>query len=161
MPVRRHPVATSPQHASLHRLPLDLALVERLRTTHTLVRAHELEFARLFYSKLFEAAPHLRAMFKSDLGSQAAKLTASLDAVVRNLEKPHENAAMLADLGRRHAGYGARPEHYDLVVELLGLSMQEVLHMASDDQAIVEWRMALRLIADQMIAAAAQARVSG
>ncbi len=161
MPVHRHPVAMSRWHAPLHTLPLDLALVERLRATYARVHADELGLATIFYTKLFSAAPHLRSLFPTDLVAQAAKLTAALDAVVRNLEKPRENAAMLADLGRRHAGYGAKPEHYDLVVDLLVLSMQEALHTRSDDQAIVEWRMALRLIADQMIAAAEDARTAG
>ena len=160
MPVRRHPVANFPQHTR-HDLPLDQALVGRLRTTYTRVRAQEMEFSRLFYAKLFEAAPHVRVMFKSDLASQTAKLTAALDAVVRNLESPRENAAMLAELGRRHAAYGARREHYDLVVDLLVQSMQEVLHAPGDDPLTLEWRMALRLIAGQMIAAAGEGHVHG
>lgn len=156
MPVRRHPVANFAQRTPVHSLPLDRPLAERLRKTYGRVRAQELDLAKIFYSRLFEAAPHLRPMFSSDLGSQAAKLTAALDAVVRNLERPGENAGMLAELGRRHAGYGAKREHYDLVVGMLVESMQEILHAASDDPAILEWRMALRLIADQMIAAAGE-----
>lgn len=160
MPLKRHPIAVAHSIEVLIRLPLDETLVQSLRATYNRVRADELRLATVFYSKLFSAAPQLRGMFRGDLPSQAAKLTAALDAVVCNLEKPRENAAMLADLGRRHAGYGARPEHYDLVVDLLVQSMQEVLHTTSDDRAILEWRMALRLIADQMISASGEARAT-
>lgn len=153
MPVRRHPIAVSASNHPLQRLPLDVGLIARLKATYARVRTHELQLAESFYARLFAAAPHLRAMFRDDLQSQAAKLTAALDAVVRNLESPQENAAMLAGLGRRHAEYGAKPEHYGLVVELLVESMREVLRTSADDHAILEWRTALRLIADQMIAA--------
>ncbi|QYK49433.1 MAG: hypothetical protein KF838_06170 [Phycisphaeraceae bacterium] len=153
MPVRRHPVASSTSHAPLSRMPLDLGLADRLKSTYACVRAHDLRLARTFYNKLFAAAPDLLAMFRSDPESQARKLMAALDAVVRNLEHPQENAAMLADLGRRHVRYCAKPEHYDLVIDLLIESMQEVLAEPDDAQPILEWRMALRLVAQQMIAA--------
>lgn len=160
MPVRRHPVANSLAATPLDRLPVDESLVDRLKATYSRVRVHDQEFARSFYAKLFAAAPQLRAMFRSDPSSQALKLTAALDSVVQNLERPRENAAMLAGLGCRHAQYGARPEHYELVVALLVESMQEILHTSSDDPSIVEWRMALRLIADKMIAASGSAPVA-
>lgn len=157
MPVRRHPVTASLSTTPLACIPLDEMLVARLRSTYTRLRVHDHTLASAFYSKLFAAAPQVRSMFRSDPATQAAKLMAALDAVVQNLERPTETAAMLADLGRRHAGYGAKPEHYDLVVTLLVESMQDVLGLGSDDPAIREWRMALRLIADQMIAASGSA----
>lgn len=82
----------------------------------------------------------------------------SLDAVVQNLEHPASNAAMLAALGKRHVGYGAKPEHYDLVIDLLIQSMRELADSDLDAAALDEWRMALRLISNQMIAAAPHPR---
>lgn len=154
MPVRRHPIVASAVHATPHVIPIDLALVERLRGTYEQVRARPLDFAERFYAKLFAEAPQLRPMFRGDLVDQAGKLTASLDVVVQNLEDPTANAAMLADLGRRHAGYGAKPEHYDLVVRLLVDAMEEVLGPRADRRHLDEWRLALRLVSNQMIAAA-------
>lgn len=160
MPVHRHPVAVAPIRDPLANLPLDLALVDRLRATYALVRARDTRLAEIFYGRLFSAAPHLRPMFKSAPADQARKLTDALDAVVRNLQEPAQNAAMLDALGRRHAEYGAKPEHYVLVIDLLIDSMREVLDAPPDAPATVErsldeWRMALRLISDQMIRAAA------
>lgn len=153
MPVHRHPVALSRIPDPLAVIPLDMGLVARLRTTYERVRAHDLRLAELFYPKLFAAAPHLRSMFQSDPDVQARKLMASLDAVVQNFENPAANAAILASLGQRHAGYGAQPEHYTLVISLLLDSMREVLGASVDDRELDDWRMALRLISDQMIAA--------
>ncbi len=153
MPVHRHPVALSKITDPLAIVPLDMALVGRLRLTYERVRAHDLRLAELFYPKLFAAAPHLRSMFQSDPDAQVRKLTASLDAVVQNFENPAANTAILTALGQRHAGYGAKPEHYTLVIDLLLASMREVLGAQADDRDLDDWRMALRLISNQMIAA--------
>lgn len=155
MPLKRHPVALPNSSSHLARLPLDTALVARLRATYERVRTKDLRLAELFYLRLFAAAPHLRPLFKGDLQAQAQKLTAALDAVVQALEKPEENAAKLAELGARHAQYGARPEHYTLVVDCLIESMRELLGPDAGRPALDEWRLALRLISDQMIAGAA------
>jgi hemoglobin-like flavoprotein len=171
MPVRRHPVAlpnatphAGPQaqaasaapkaSASLASLPLDHDLVASLRATYDLVRVHDSRLAEIFYAKLFTAAPHLRALFKSDPALQAAKLMAALDIVVRNLDAANANAALLADLGRRHATYGARPEHYAVVTDLLVQSMQELLGPRLTSEQASQWQLALNLIGRQMIAGA-------
>ncbi len=158
MPVRRHPVAVSKPDAPLNMLPLDVDLVVRLKKTYAQVRACDLQLAEVFYSRLFAAQPELRPMFRGDIAAQARKLTAALDAVVHNFERPVENAAMVAELGVRHAGYGVKPEHYETVIDILVESMRVVLGPSSDARSIDEWRMALQLIAKQMIAAAGQAR---
>ena len=154
MPLKRHPVAVSNIVGTLVRLPLDNALVGRLRATYERVRAEDMRLATIFYDKLFAAAPQLRPMFKGDIGLQSKKLIHALDAVVLNFEKPTENAAMLAALGQRHAQYGARPEHYDLVINLLIETMETLLGPDVNPTALDEWRMALRLVSNQMIAAA-------
>lgn len=153
MPVHRHPVAVSNDDGPLAHIPLDHALILRLEASYRLVREKDLQLAEIFYAKLFAAAPHLRSLFRSEPQVQAKKLIASLDAIVRNLTNPAENAAMLNALGRRHVEYGAKPEHYDLVIELLIASMAEVLGPNADPQRLNEWRTALRLVSDQMIAA--------
>jgi hemoglobin-like flavoprotein len=156
MTLRRHPIAVSKRSETLSRLPLDARLVERLRGTYEALRAEDARLAEVFYAKLFAAAPHLRGMFKGEPEAQARKLMAALDAVVKNFEKPEANAAMIAELGKRHAGYGAKPEHYDLVIDLLVESMEELLGAKgwATRESLREWRMALRLISDQMIAGA-------
>lgn len=154
MPLKRHPVAVSISIDPLVRLPLDTALIGRLRATYERVRAEDIPLATIFYERLFTAAPHLQPMFRGDLESQRQKLIQALDAVVLNFEKPTENAAMLAALGQRHAQYGAKPEHYDLVIDLLIESMREVLGVDANNKDLDDWRIALRLISNQMIAAA-------
>jgi hemoglobin-like flavoprotein len=157
MPVRRHPVALPPQKnaspESLAAVPLDVALVTSLRASYEMVRAHDLRLAEIFYARLFAAAPHLRSLFRGDPAVQAAKLMAALDVVVKNLDAGTANAAMLAELGRRHASYGARPEHYPLVVDLLVGAMQTLLGPSFLPENREQWRLALSLVCRQMVAA--------
>ena len=161
MPLKRHPVAVSNTIDPLARLPLDTALVASLRATYERVRVQDIRLAVIFYDKLFAAAPQLRPMFKGDLDLQRNKLIQALDAVVRNFENPTENTAMLAALGQRHAQYGAKPEHYGLVVDLLVEAMSIVLAPDVDPKRLDEWRMALMLVSNQMIAAAENPGASG
>ena len=151
MTVRRHPMAVNKEDMRLKRFPLDLDLVSRLRSTHARLREQGTRLADKFYERLFIVAPQLRPMFRSDLSTQSQKLMAVLDAVVQNLERPDDNAALIADLGKRHAGYGVKPKHYDLVIDLLVETMGEVLKFDSTCEELDEWRTALRLISDQMI----------
>ena len=154
MPVRRHPVAVNKEDLRFTRLPLDLALVSRLKSSYARLREQDNRLAEKFYHRLFMVAPKLRPMFRGDLGVQSQKLMSALDAVVRNLERPDDNAALIAEMGKRHAGYGVKPEHYDLVIDLLVEPMKELLELDSNCEGPDEWRTALRLISDQMINAA-------
>lgn len=154
MPVHRHPIATTRINDPLTNIPLDRALIARLQATYQVVREQDMQLAENFYAKLFAAAPHLRALFTTEPAAQAKKLIASLGMIVENLADPHQNTAMLTSLGKRHAGYGAKPEHYDLVIDLLIESMRELLGAQANEQNLHEWRLALRLVSDQMINAA-------
>lgn len=161
MPIRRHPIAAGAVAANLRAVPIDVALAARLRSDFEQILAHELRLGELFYARLFEAAPHLRSLFKSTPEEQARKLIASLESIVRNFEDPESSAALLAELGRRHASYGAKAEHYVLVIDVMIESMAQLFGPRGDPRRLDEWRMALRLISDQMIAATGMTPVSG
>ena len=157
MPVHKHPIAMQNASDPLVNIPLDHALIARLRASYSIVREHDLKLAEIFYSKLFAAAPPLRQLFHTDPQVQARKLISTLDAIVENLSQPHKNLASLALLGKRHVEYGAKPEHYSLVVEVLVASMGELLGSRAEPHVLHEWRTALTLISEQMIAAAKSA----
>ncbi len=154
MPIRRHPVAAGAMAANLRAVPIDAALAARLRAGFECLMAHELRLGEVFYARLFAIAPHLKSLFRNTPAEQSQKLIASLEAIVRNFENPESSAALLAELGARHASYGVKAEHYDLVIDVMIGAMKELLGPDADRQLLNEWRMALRLISDQMIAAA-------
>jgi nitric oxide dioxygenase len=75
--------------------------------------------ADAFYARLFQIDPSLRAMFPADLGPQRAKLMQMLGAAVHGLDDVPALLPVVAALGRRHAGYGVQPRHYDTVGQAL------------------------------------------
>ena len=83
--------------------------------------------ALVFYRRLFELAPGLRPMFKSDIQEQARKLMEMLAVALNLLERPAELAGELEDLGARHVGYGTRPEHYATVRQALVDMFSEIM----------------------------------
>ena len=68
--------------------------------------------AELFYLKLFELDPGLRALFTGDLEQQGAKLMQMITAAVRALDRLDALLPVVRELGTRHEAYGVRDEHY-------------------------------------------------
>src|SRR5919201_523319 len=68
--------------------------------------------AVLFYDRLFEVAPSVKAMFPADTTEQRKKLMATLAVVVNGLSNLDSILPAASALATRHVGYGAKPEHY-------------------------------------------------
>ncbi|HEY4171030.1 MAG TPA: globin family protein [Reyranella sp.] len=68
--------------------------------------------ADLFYDRVFEIAPLLRALFPSDLTEQKMKLMAMLGTAVTNLHQIETILPAVKALGERHKGYGVTADHY-------------------------------------------------
>ena len=71
--------------------------------------------AVMFYNRLFEIAPQVKAMFPADLTEQRKKLMAMLAAVVAGLGNLETVLPAASALAKRHLTYGAKAEHYHLV----------------------------------------------
>ena len=71
--------------------------------------------AIIFYDRLFEVAPAVRAMFPDDMTEQRKKLMTMLAAVVNGLNNLESILPVASALAKRHASYGAKPEHYPVV----------------------------------------------
>lgn len=81
-----------------------------------------------FYTQLFSQYPEVQPLFaRSDLSTQGKKLQAAIQLLMDHLHQPDKLQQALQDLGRRHQAYGALPEHYPLVVELLLTSFKQQL----------------------------------
>lgn len=157
-PVSIHPLYRDDDPSRLREFAVDAPLVRRLRESYTLLRTRGDRLAVVFYDNLFQAHPGLRTMFRTDPVVQRAKFMASLDSVARFLDQPLAQREYLTGLGAMHAGLGVRPAHYDIVIDILAASMGEVLDELSAESATAtdEWRLALRLISDQMIGGASR-----
>ena len=69
----------------------------------------------LFYSKLFSDKPALRSMFPRHMNLQYHKLMDMLSTIIVRLDKLEELTNDIAEMARRHVGYGVRPAHYKIV----------------------------------------------
>ena len=112
--------------------------------------------AELFYGKLFEFDPGVRAMFKGDMKEQGRKLMAILNTAVNALDKLETIVPAVQDMGKRHVAYGVKDEHYDTVGEALIWTLGAGLKDAFTDETKDAWIAVYTLVADTMKAAAAE-----
>lgn len=113
--------------------------------------------AELFYGKLFDLDPSLRPLFKGDMAEQGRKLMATLGFVVAGLRTPEKILGAVADLGRRHVGYGVQDSHYDTVGAALLWTLEQGLGPDFTPATKTAWTEAYTLLASVMKNAAAQA----
>jgi hemoglobin-like flavoprotein len=111
--------------------------------------------AALFYGCLFELAPSLRPLFPADLKEQGRKLMHTLTLAVRGLDRPDELVPAVQALGRRHAGYGVTPEHYDTVAAALLWTLEEGLGEAFTLEVKEAWVAVYTRLANTLQTAAA------
>jgi nitric oxide dioxygenase len=71
--------------------------------------------AVMFYDRLFEIAPQVKAMFPADMAEQRQKLMAMLAVVVNGLSNLESVLPVASARAKRHVTYGAKPEHYHVV----------------------------------------------
>ncbi len=155
MGISRHPLSGKLPHWS--RIPVDKAAAERLRSSYDALLADGSRLTTIFYAKLFERYPGVRPLFPADIRSQEAKLMDSLRAVVQHVEAPDALRHELRAMGARHVKYGAKPEHYPLVCDLLLECMGDTDGSSWSPQLSTEWQQALQIVSDVMLEGAAAA----
>ena len=111
------------------------------------------EVTGMMYARLFELDPSLRALFRGDMARQRSRLAVAIAMVVHGLKNPVAMAPVLEELGRRHIGYGVRPEHYDTVGQALLFALERALGDAFTPEVEQAWAEAYQLIASTMIEA--------
>jgi len=109
-------------------------------------------FAGIFYGRLFERAPGLRGLFPSDTQAQGVKLAQTLVLLVSAQAHAEALVPTLRDLGARHRGYGAEPEHYKVAGEVLLETLALMNADAWTAQAHADWSDLHDWVVRQMIA---------
>jgi len=131
-----------------------------VRTSFAQVAPIADQAAALFYNHLFAADPSLRTLFKSDMAQQGERLMAMVGAAVGLLEQPARLLPVLHGLGRRHAGYGVMPGHYDTVGSALIRTLRDGLGEAFTPEVELAWRAMYATVAGEMQSAAAMEAVA-
>lgn len=124
--------------------------VQLVKTSFAAVAPIAPQTAALFYGRLFETAPELRALFKGDMTEQGRKLMSVLAAAVGSLERLPELVPVVQDLGRRHAGYGVKDEHYATVGAALLWTLERGLGPAFTPSVRESWTVVYTTLADVM-----------
>ena len=115
--------------------------------------------ALLFYQRLFELDPSLRALFPAEMAEQRKKLMQMITAAVKGLDRLDQLVPVVKDLGRRHGGYGVVDRHYETVGEALLWTLEMGLGRAFTPEVKEAWAAVYSLLATTMKDAAREALV--
>ena len=110
--------------------------------------------AVLFYGRLFEIAPQVKAMFPSDMTEQRKKLMATLAVVVNGLSNLESILPAASALATRHVSYGAKAEHYPVVGAALLWTLEKGLGDAWTPEVAEAWTAAYGTLSGYMISQA-------
>src|SRR5438045_1577003 len=110
--------------------------------------------AVLFYDRLFEVAPQVRAMFPADMTEQRRKLMVTLAAVVKGLDNLESILPAASALAKRHVGYGAKAEHYPVVGGALLWTLEKGLGEGWTVETASAWTAAYGTLSGYMISEA-------
>lgn len=111
--------------------------------------------ADLFYTKLFELDPSLRALFTTDRKEQGRKLMLMITTAVRGLKNLGQIVGAVQDLGKRHVAYKVKDEHYDTVGAALIWTLGQGLQEDFTEEVKEAWIEVYTLLANTMKDAAA------
>jgi methyl-accepting chemotaxis protein len=137
-------------------MSLDLEILEN---SFDLIAPRGEELVDVFYDRLFAAAPAVAPLFaSSDLGKQKTKLLATLVLLRKSLRDLESITPKLRQLGAKHVAYGAEPEHYPVVAEVMLASMAEIAGAAWTPETAMAWGRALNLVAAAMLEGASDAK---
>jgi hemoglobin-like flavoprotein len=131
------------------------AQVDMIRTSWIAVEPIGDVAATLFYDRLFELDPALRRLFaRTDMAQQKKILIQTLTVVVKSLDRLDQLVPAIEALGRRHAGYGVRAEHYETVGAALLWTLGQGLGDGFTPELEAAWTEAYTTLASVMIGAA-------
>ncbi len=134
--------------------PLSPAQKRLVQTTFAKIEPIAEAAAELFYGKLFELDPGLKALFKGDIKEQGRKLMATLKIAVKGLDDLEKLVPVVQDLGRRHAGYGVQDRDYDTVAAALLWTLGQGLKDEFTPEVEAAWTAVYAILAETMTAAA-------
>jgi hemoglobin-like flavoprotein len=128
--------------------PQDIALV---RATFDRTWPVASDTADQFYRRLFETAPHLRALFRGDMHKQGARFMAKLAVLVGSIDTPEQLAALAGALARQHVEYGVQAAHYAAVGAALLWALEQALGEEWTPEVAAAWTGVYEALSRSMI----------
>ena len=113
--------------------------------------------AAMFYQELFRLDPGIKPLFKGDMTEQGRKLVEMISTAVNGLPQLSAIVPAVQELGRRHARYGVRPQHYDTVGAALLSTLRRGLGDAFTPEVKEAWTETYTVLSRTMKDAVAEA----
>lgn len=110
--------------------------------------------ADLFYNRLFELDPSLKALFNGDMKQQGEKLMSMITIAVKALNRLDDVVPAIQNMGRRHVAYKVEPAHYDTVGAALLWTLGQGLGDGFTSEVEEAWTVVYGILATTMIDAA-------
>lgn len=110
--------------------------------------------AELFYNRLFELDPSLKALFKGDMKQQGEKLMSMITVAVKALNRLDDVVPAIQQMGRRHVDYKVEPEHYNTVGAALLWTLGQGLGDGFTTEVEEAWTVVYGILSTTMIDAA-------
>jgi hemoglobin-like flavoprotein len=133
--------------------------LESLETSFDVVAARGDELVKLFYARLFATAPAVAGLFAgTDFRQQRSKLLGTLVLLRKSLRDLDTIVPALRALGARHVAYGAEPEHYPVVADVLIGAMAAIAGPAWRPEHERAWSAALEIVSGAMLEGARSAK---
>ncbi|MEM1302876.1 MAG: globin domain-containing protein [Pseudomonadota bacterium] len=108
---------------------------------------------KTFYGELFQQAPKVRVLFPEDMSGQFDKLADMLHLIVTQLGTSDSFMTEVQALGKRHAHYGAQPEHFVAVGQCLIGALKAVVPGGLTPAEEEAWTAAYGTLSEVMIKA--------
>lgn len=125
--------------------------IEWVRGTWRVASADPDALATCFYERLFTVAPDVEPLFPDDRKAQGRKLVQMLGMAVGHMDRLERIIPAIEACGRRHVGYGALPEHYPVVGDVLLGTLEEVVGDVFTEPAKAAWTRAYAVLSTLMI----------
>jgi hemoglobin-like flavoprotein len=127
---------------------MDIALLQQ---SFAEVEPQQEAFAEAFYQRLFTLYPQTTPLFATtNMKRQQSSLMATLELVVAGVVRGDDVVPSIEQLGRRHAMYGVKAEHYPMVGQALLETLEQFLRDKWTAQVEATWTEAYAMITDYM-----------
>ena len=125
--------------------------IQLVRETFPTIQEMAKPMTHLFYGRLFQIEPGLRAMFHGPVEVQSNKFAAMLGTLVEGLADMERQRPALRAMGLRHCGYGVIPQHYPIVAQALLLAISHTLEAEATPEVFAAWSAMLGDVASMML----------
>ena len=125
-----------------------------VRSTFSAVEPIADKAAEIFYAKLFEYDPQLKALFRHDMKEQGRMLMSALKLAVATLDDLDSLVPVLQRMAIKHVEYGVKMDDYTPVGNALLFALKTGLGVAYTDAVRDAWTETYRVVATVMREAA-------